>query len=195
MKPWQNILLGCLLSLLTVGAIYLVSQPPRGAAITLSAPPTPLPIMVHINGAVLNPGVYPLPQQSRVQDAVQAAGGFDQAADTINVNLAARLNDGQKITIPTRPVPSAPVVSTPSPGSPSSAPSAAEKPAVSGLININTADKESLEKLPGIGSTRAEAIIAYRQQHGAFIKIEDIMNVPGIGQVTYNQIKLLISIQ
>jgi competence protein ComEA len=195
MKPWQNILLGCLLSLFSIGAIYLVSRPPRGKIIELIPPPTAQPIAVHIDGAIIRPGVYYLPIESRVQDLVQAAGGFATTAETISINLAARLEDGQKVVVPDRGDKTSGQQGFTSAGvvvvSPTNNPSWSS----SSLININTATKETLERLPGIGPSRADQIIAYRLLKGPFMRIEDIMEVSGIGTVTYNQIKDLISIK
>lgn len=184
MKPWQNILLGVLFGLLTGAFILIIISRPVGTEIQLIPPPTPSPILVHVDGAVQLPGVYPLPVGSRIQDAVKAAGGFSDLADPSLVNLAARLKDGDKITIPTIGQTSLPensrsgaVIQTSSTG-----------------IDINTATAAELEALPGIGPGRAEDIVKYRESHGSFTYIEEIMNVPGIGQSTFDQIKDLITL-
>lgn len=149
--------------------------------------------MVHVAGAVKNPGVYTLPWSSRVTDAIQAAGGFSDDALLDAVNLASSLSDGEKITIPL-------ALSTPSPvliATPASkqSPLVNETRSSSGFpININNALAQDLERLPGIGPTKAQAIVLYRQENGSFKKLEDILKVPGIGQVTYDSIKELITI-
>jgi competence protein ComEA len=180
MKAWQILLMGILIGLLAAGVVLLVSRQPTGHSIELIPAPTLAPLTVHITGAVVNPGVYSLPRGSRVQDALTAAGGFSTQASPDAVNLAAFLQDGQQIHVPAVgeqvPVylPGAPTGSSVAP------------------VDINTADEAELQTLPGIGPTRAQAILAYRQEHGPFLSIADIRNVPGIGETTYQQIKDLI---
>ena len=99
MKLWQGILTGVLFGLIAGAVIWLIIAPPRGEPLTLSPPPTPAPIIVHVAGAVLHPGVYHLDRESRVEDAVKAAGGFTPDADQEHVNLASPLEDGIKINI------------------------------------------------------------------------------------------------
>lgn len=184
MKPWQNILLGVLFGLLTGAFILIIISRPAGEEIKLIPPPTPAPILVHVDGAVLAPGVYPLPTGSRIQDAVNAAGGFSTSADPSRVNLAARLKDGDKITIPV-------MGQTTLQGSDRST---GDIQLSSTGMDINTATAAELETLPGIGPGRAEDIVQYRETHGLFTFIEEIMNVPGIGPSTFEQIKDLITI-
>ena len=99
MKNWWGIPYGILIGLLAAGVILLVSRQPRGKPIELMPSPTPSPLFVYINGAVKNPGVYALPLGSRVADAVQAAGGFAANAGAQEIDLAAKLIDGQTIQI------------------------------------------------------------------------------------------------
>lgn len=138
------------------------------------------PAFVHICGAVANPGVYELPAGSRIIDAVDMAGGLNENADGTYVNLAAVICDGEQIFIPT--VEEALVMKQ-----------APQQTGIfSGKVNINTADKALLCSLPGIGDTRAAAILAYRQEHGSFSEIEDIMQVSGIKESSFQKIKELI---
>ncbi|MGN0279968.1 MAG: helix-hairpin-helix domain-containing protein [Lachnospiraceae bacterium] len=132
-------------------------------------------IYVHVCGAVVNPGVYELPTGSRVYEAVQAAGGFTEEADVNYVNQALALTDAVQLVIPT--VEEAEAWQT------------QDGQADDGKININTASESQLCDIPGIGAVRAAAIAAYRQEHGAFETIEDIMKVSGIKQGTYDKIK------
>lgn len=132
-------------------------------------------IYVHVCGAVVNPGVYELPTGSRVYEAVQAAGGFTEEADANYVNQALALTDAVQLVIPT--VEEAEAWQT------------QDGQADDGKININTASESQLCDIPGIGAVRAAAIAAYRQEHGAFETIEDIMKVSGIKQGTYDKIK------
>ncbi len=192
MKYWQPLLLGILLGFLFSAALFLVISPSRGKAIGLSLPPTPAPLVIYITGAVNHPGMYPLARSSRVSDAIEAAGGLLASADQTAINLAARLVDGQKIVIPDilQPV-SANGVETPQ-AKQNETNSSGITPSQENPLNLNTASQEDFDQLPGIGPTRAADIVAYRTQHGAFKTADEIMDVPGIGQGTFDQIKNLI---
>ncbi len=189
MNTWKSVALGIVLGLLISGAILLIVLPPRGQPLTLSNPPTPSAITVYITGAVNHPGVYNLPSLSRVNDAVISAGGFSSSADQKAVNLAAMLEDGSEIFVPTV---DESLATTGTAANSKKTPQSS--PVVNFPININTASVSSLQDLPGIGSTKAEAIVAYRQEHGPFTKIEDIMDVPGIGSGIFAQLKNLITV-
>jgi competence protein ComEA len=175
---------GILLGLFLAALVWIVARNPSGEAVTLRPVPTEKPIIVHITGAVPRPGVYALPQGARVQDAIAAAGGFLAEAVKTDINLAAPLEDGEKLDIPYIDGAS-PILATPE-----------EEVVVTTteLIDINTASQEELETLPGIGPTTAEKIIEYRETNGPFLNIEDIINVPGIGPGTYERIKDLITV-
>lgn len=134
-------------------------------------------VVVHIAGAVSAPGVYTLPADSRVDDAVRAAGATADA-DLSQLNLAQKLADGQKITVP---------VAGATPADGSSAATTADSDN-SGLININTATQEELESLPSIGEVRAQAIITYREEHGGFRTIDELKEVSGIGDKIFADI-------
>jgi len=175
---------GTLFGLFVAALIWVVARNPGGEAVTLRPVPTETPIVVHITGAVPRPGVYALPQDARVQDAISAAGGFLADAEKTGINLARILDDGEQLDIPF--VEGASLV-LPTPG-PEVITSGSE------LININTASQPELESLPGIGPTTAQKIIAYREANGPFINPEDIINVSGIGPGTYERIKDLITV-
>lgn len=191
MKHIVYVLIGLLAGFILAGALLLVSRLPAGKPVTLEPAPTQAPIEVHVIGAVVRPGVYSFPEGSRVQDAVTAAGGLLAEADPNAINLAARLEDGEQLDVPyqagsaPRSSSAAPfqVVSTQGPSTSSA-----------DLININTATLQELDSLPGIGPTTAQKIIDYRQQHGPFRQIEEIMNVSGIGPATFDRIKDLITV-
>lgn len=190
MKTVVYIVIGILVGLLLAGGIYASTRAPQGESIELRPAPTPEPLRVHVAGAVVRPGVYDLEDGSRVDDAVEAAGGFVAEADKNALNLAAFLEDGERLDIPYVAgfVPEEDqgfVVVTE--GTPS--PLAGEE-----LININTASIEELDKLPGIGQTTAVRIIDYRTANGPFATIEDIVNVSGIGPATFDEIKDLITV-
>lgn len=134
-------------------------------------------VVVHVAGAVSSPGVYTLPADSRVDDAVRAAGATADA-DLSQLNLAQKLADGQKITVP---------VAGAAPADGSSAATTADNDN-GGLININTATQEELESLPSIGEVRAQAIITYREEHGGFRTIDELKEVSGIGDKIFADI-------
>lgn len=136
---------------------------------------------VHVSGAVKNPDqIWYLPAGSRVGDAVEAAGGATKKADLARLNLAERVYDGQKIYVPRK-----------GEYSETAASSAAEAPGQTGpkLININTAGREELMELSGIGGVYADRILQYRKDHGPFSSIEEICNVQGIGEKTFEKFK------
>ncbi len=198
MKNWWTLALGVVFGVLSAGVIYLSSQPPRGNAIALLPPPTPIPIQVHVSGEVQNPGVYALPPGNRVQDAVEAAGGLTDNANHTSLNLASPLEDGMRVQVPAQPQvesPSPTTANTPkdaeSPSNPTSPPAAAPS---SELIDINTATQEQLEILSGIGPATAQKIIAFRDENGLFTSIEEIQKVSGIGPVTFENIKDFITV-
>lgn len=186
-KTWQSIALGILIGAGIISIIYLISIPPKGNSITLLPVPTSAPLMIHVDGQVNKPGLYTLPPNSRVQDAITAAGGLTLDAETSQINLAAKLIDGTKIYIPgvneTELIQFTPELRNASP-----------LPA-SLLININSAPQTELEKLPGIGPTKAAQIITYRETNGNFLTIEDIKKVSGIGDATFENIKNYITVE
>lgn len=197
MKDLLKIAFGLVCGLLAAGLILLVARQPSGEPVTLLAPPSPAPLIVHVSGAVTQPGVYTLPAGSRVQDAIQAAGGFLGDADRASLNLAAILEDGAQIIAPSQLPTSQPILQpTAATRSESIAlPTRVQSPTQKGQkININTATQEELESLPMIGPALAKQIIAYRAAHGPFEKIEDIVDVPGIGPKTFEVIKDLITV-
>lgn len=140
-------------------------------------------VVVHVAGAVSSPGVYTLPADSRVDDAVRAAGATADA-DLSQLNLAQKLADGQKITVPA-------AGETPAPAD-NAAPSDSSQSGA--LININTATQEELETLPSIGEVRAQAIIAYREEHGVFRTTDELMEVSGIGEKIFADISPHITV-
>ena len=173
MKTIINITYGVLIGLLAAGIIWLSVSRPRGEVVTLLPTATPSLLTVYINGAVATPGVYQLPEGSRVEAVIQAAGGFLPGAEKDNINLAMLLTDGQQINVPG-------ILDT--------------SHVNVGRVNINTATVAELDTLPGIGPTTAQAIVDYRLQHGLFKVIQDIQNVPGVGPATYNLIKDYITV-
>ena len=162
-------------------------------------------LVVHICGAVSAPGVYELPAGSRIIDAVEAGGGFLPEAEEACCNLAEEIVDGCQIYIMTKSESCADGQTEKKAGiqtSPDSDMQTTDRNVRSnsatalenGLVNLNTADIAALMTLPGIGESRAKAIISYREQHGAFAQIEDIMKISGIKQAAFSKIKDKITV-
>ena len=162
-------------------------------------------LVVHICGAVSAPGVYELPAGSRIIDAVEAGGGFLPEADEACCNLAEEIVDGCQIYIMTKTESCADGQTEKKAGIQTSPDSDMQTTDINvrsnsttalenGLVNLNTADVAALMTLPGIGESRAKAIISYREQHGAFAQIEDIMKISGIKQAAFSKIKDKITV-
>lgn len=141
-------------------------------------------VYVYVCGQVVSPGVYELPENARVYQAIEAAGGTLEGASPESLNLAMEAEDGQKIYVPSEEEAADVAFAGPDLGT--------ENPAGTegtSKVNVNTAGIEELMTLTGIGQTRAEAIIAYREKEGAFQSPEDIMNVDGIKEGIYEKLK------
>ena len=138
-------------------------------------------IFVDIGGAVVSPGVYQVAKDTRLFEVIEMAGGLNENADADSVNRASFVEDGQKIIIPVKGSEQAAVSGS------VQEPSSGDNPAA-GLININTASRDELKTLTGIGDAIADRIIEYRSSN-AFKSKEDIMSVKGIGESTYEKIK------
>ena len=141
-------------------------------------------VVVHVDGAVASPGVFSLVEGARVNDAVLAAGGLSESADTSTINLAAPLSDGAKVHIPTsEELVSATATDSATSGQTSSSVSS------SGLVNINTATSAELQTLSGVGEATAQAIIEDRESNGPYTSPEDLMRVSGIGEKKFAKVK------
>ena len=124
-------------------------------------------VTVHVAGAVRRPGVYRLPSRARVVDAVRRAGGARRRGDLSALNLAAKLEDGRQVVVPLRGAAGTAAGGGPAEGVP---------------LDLNTATPEQLDELDGIGPGMAAAILEYREQHGGFGSVEELAQVPGIGE-------------
>jgi competence protein ComEA len=177
--------MGLLAGVLSAGLLVLFINQPTGFSIELRPPPTASMITIHVSGAVAEPGVYTLPPGSIAQQAVESAGGLSDQANLDLVNLAARLEDGEQVHIPrlhpTEQSESDDEVAQPTP--------------YNDRININSAEAPELEQLPGIGPALAQSIIEYREQHGPFESIDELINVPGIGPAKLSNLRVLIRLQ
>ena len=166
---------------------------------------TPQIITVHVAGAVKNPGVYRLKFGSRINDGIVAAGGATSAANLDVINLATVLNEGEQIYVPKRGEKPHVITNRPQVGGAGGAggvagaggaggaggvagAGGAANSAVPQLININLASVVELEQLPGVGPATAKAIFAYREKNGAFLKVEDLLKVRGIGPAKLSEI-------
>jgi competence protein ComEA len=189
MKNVFNLIIGVFIGLIVAGLLYLTVRSPVGEPVELLPSPTPEPIVVYVSGAVKRPGVYKLPNDSRLVDAVQLAGGFLDDADIAQVNLANKVADGEQIVIPGGgkvPTPQLTIggnglLFTPT-------------PPAGQLVNLNTASAEELDLLPGIGPTAAQKIVEYRTANGPFTRLEDLLKVPGIGPSTLDGIRGLVTL-
>lgn len=178
-----------------VPAAFEIVPPPATVTPAPSPTPTPTatpsPLLVDVAGAVRVPGVYGLPAGSRVQQAIDAAGGILSSADLRAISLARALRDGEKLYVPREgEVP--PPISGPAPEA--EAPTQGDGEGMTTPININTADVDGLQILPGIGPKTAQAIVDYRDANGLFQAVDDIVQVKGIGQATLERLRPLITL-
>ncbi len=188
--------------LLLVGLFAWMARRPDPSSIVLQPPPTPLPpatplptatpapIVVFVSGAVAFPGVYSLPSDARVGDALIAAGDLLDSALSVSINQAERLWDGAQVHVPSAADPVA--AGAPDAGVSGVAPPAQNTSTSSGggRVNLNTASAEALATLPGIGPAKAEAIIAGRP----YVSIDDLDRVSGIGAKTIDLFRELVTV-
>ena len=184
------------------GGVWLVRTPPPAteaslpratatttlaadaAPVAASPPSTPAVALVHVAGAVVEPGVYELAGDARVRDAIVAAGGPTETADWNALNLAAVVGDGIKVYVPSvgeEVPPSLTVPVSPVGGQPA------------GPIDVNVASAAELEELPGVGPATAAAIVTERERNGPFLDVEDLDRVPGIGPAKLDALRGLVS--
>lgn len=164
---------------------------PVSAEPTVVSSPTPTPtvpasILVHVLGAVERPGVVELPEGSRVRDAIEAAGGLAENADPGELNLAAVLSDGTQLVIGDVKKPRGEVRADGGGGRDGGSGGGGQK------LSLNSASQAELETLPGVGPVTAGRIVAWREEHGRFSRIEELQEVDGIGPKTYSQLADLV---
>ena len=145
---------------------------------------TAIKIYVTVAGEVVNPGMYEMTTDDRVNDAIKKAGGFTENSYTTNINLAQKLEDGQYIY----------VLSTEQGKNLENETNSNNENEFKGIVNINTATVNELCKLPGIGEKTAEKIIEYREKSGGFETIEELKKIEGIGESKFNKIKFNITV-
>jgi competence protein ComEA len=181
LKTWQAILLGFITGAITLAAVFYISLPEKMVPLKILPTASPAPLMIHVAGAVVNPGAMYLPPFSRVQDGITAAGGALELADLDQINLAAPVVDGQKIFVPIKGA------SNTQQKSPISS-VAPEKL----IIHLNSATAKDLELLPGIGEEKAAAIVSEREKRGRFQSIDDLLTVSGISKSIFQEIQPFI---
>jgi len=172
--------------------IEIVPASPEPTAV---APVLAARITVHVVGAVQHPGVYELAADARIIDAVTAAGGLTVQADSEMINLADRVGDGQQVRVPAVGEQLLPSLTPLSAASGQRSGPGVDIVGPGAMLNINTASAAELETLPGIGPVLAERIVSYRQGHGPFAAVEDIMAVSGVGEGIFAQIHDSITVQ
>lgn len=159
-------------ALATTGIVFFgvgsVPGPPIPPAAIVSSPdPRPGLVTVHVSGAVAEPGLVGVTDGARVADAIAAAGGSTPGADLSAINLADPVRDGDQIVVP---------------ASSGSGMATAAGVAADGRVRLNSASATELETLPGVGPVLAERIVEHREEHGPFTEMEDLLDVPGIGE-------------
>ena len=174
---------GLFSGLLASGLLFLLLAPPRGHPIELEPPPSPAPVRVHVSGEVVHPGVISLPAGAIVAEAIERAGGATTQANPEALNLAAEVRDGERIVVPALVAEPPTQASLPGPAI----------PANPTLISLNSASPAELDLLPGIGPSLANAIVSYRQAHGPFQEVEQLLDVPGIGPSKLEAIRELVN--
>jgi competence protein ComEA len=201
-KSGLLLLYGVLIGVLASGAILLIAMPDPGNAIRLEPAPTatrspvptstqtPPPIQVQIGGQVVSPGVYSVTVNTRLDQLIDAAGGLTDLADVERVNFVTILQDGGYYFIPAEGE-TIPETASNAPGQSQSG----TDPLFDYPLDLNSANQEALESLPGIGPTKASDIIAYRETNGPFQSLDDLVNVPGIGPATLETIREYLILQ
>ncbi|MBI2856368.1 MAG: ComEA family DNA-binding protein [Chloroflexi bacterium] len=174
----QAALFLALLATLGGGLFALLDRPSAGRVEILLPTPSPTPtIEVYVSGAVQSPGVYRVGPGDRLENVLRMAGGATQDADLDRINLSLRVADQAHFHVP-RVGEALPTLSP-----------------ASAKVNINTASAEELQALHGIGEVKARAIVEYREANGPFLRVEDLLLVPGIGTTTLEDLQDLITVR
>lgn len=175
------VVLAALAGAMLVGALVAVIDQRSGPPVVISDLATDEPIVVYIDGAVATPGLLELPADARLGDAVDAAGGLTDEADLGQLNPATRLHDGDRVTIAAL-APTGAAISI----------AAGTTTAQSIALDINAASVAELEALPNIGEVLAERIVAYRETHGPFTTVDDLLLVDGVSPGDLEALRPLI---
>jgi competence protein ComEA len=184
-RSWRTIGVAVLLGAALAGFAYGMSRRPAAApeapvqqalGITGTASDDLSELTVHVAGSVVRPGLVRVPDGSRVADAVEAAGGANRNADLAAINLAAPLTDGSQVVVPAK------------------VRAGGSAPFDDGKVHLNQASASELESLPGVGPVLAERIVSYRTEHGPFATVDDLLDVPGIGESKLASMREMIAI-
>jgi competence protein ComEA len=167
------------------GAGERPAAPAAAPSLQVEEPPA-REVVVHVAGAVARPGLYRLPDGSRVDDAIGLAGGAAPKAALDLVNLAAPVVDGQQVVVPLRGAGGSSAAASPGAGSEDGAPAA--------KVRLNSATLDELDELPGVGPVTAQQILDYREANGAFRSVDELDAVPGIGPATMEQLRPLVDL-
>ncbi|MCV7401307.1 ComEA family DNA-binding protein [Mycobacterium fragae] len=181
--------------------VDMAASASRGPSASPSAGP-PQPVVVSVVGLVHTPGLVTLAPGARIADALKAAGGTTDGADTIGLNMARQVGDGEQIVVGIAPAKGQPSVLGSSVSSGSGAPTAPGAPTVSGtarpapaeVLNLNTATVQQLDALPGIGPVTAAAIVAWRDANGKFKSVDQLAEVDGIGPARLEKLRPLVRV-
>ncbi len=192
---------GVAVAALLAAGLWLLRPPPAPVEVSLpfasttsTLPPSPATstedevVLVHVAGAVRAPGVHELAPAARVVDAIEAAGGLTDAADAARINLAAPVSDGERVYVPGVGEEPPPVAVGGSGGGGDGADGAA------GPVDLNTADSAALDALPGVGPATAAAILEHRTQIGRFSSVDQLLDVPGIGEAKLAALRDLVAV-
>lgn len=166
--------------------VVAAAAPTSAAADPVPVVPAGGPVIVNVAGKVRRPGLVTVREGARVGEAVEAAGGALPAVDLTPLNLAARVVDGQQIVV------GAPAPAPAPPGSAAAAPAAA--PAPGGKLDLNAASLEQLDALPGVGPVTAKKILDWRTQNGRFAAVEQLREIPGIGDARFGTLRELVRV-
>lgn len=175
-RPEQLVVLTALAVAVVAGGALLVVRRPS-PPVRFVEPPAPSELVVQVDGGVVRPGVYRVPTGSRVGDAIHAAGGATADADAGSLNYARLLRDGDRVTVPRQ------AARGPAAG-------AVERP----LVSLNAATAEQLETLPGIGPVLARRIVEHRIRYGSFQRLEDLLQVEGVGPRVLERLRPLLAV-
>ncbi|MDA1474768.1 helix-hairpin-helix domain-containing protein [Bacillus changyiensis] len=203
LKPYKwLVVVGFILVLIIAGVVIIKNQghqsskhtilPKEAAAVSAkhvkkTKPEKVKEVVIDLKGAVKHPGVYQMKAGDRVHQLLKKAGGTVKKADEKQINLAAVLQDGMVVYIPSKGE-KAVQAQTEATASVKESGEEAE------VVNINNASSKELQSIPGVGPSKADAIVAYREENGPFQKIEDITNVTGIGEKSFEKMKSSLSV-
>lgn len=199
-SPARILVGGAVVVLGLAGALWLLRPPATPPEVSLpfasttaslgaasSTSTTPTALVVHVAGQVAAPGIHELAAGARVVDAIEAAGGLTPEADAARINLAAPIADGERLYVLAAGEEAPPVAV----GSP---PAGGGEPPESGPVNLNTADEAALDALPGVGPATAAAILEHRGKVGGFTSVEQLLDVPGIGEAKLEALRDLVTV-